>query len=139
MCKKGDIIVIDSYKDHSKVLSKHSFVVLDDDGGQIHGFAFDFIALVMSSVKSWEHLKRKLRYDGNLPISSKEQVIINPPGGNKRDSYLKCDQFYYFVKDKIKYARIGYLRSEIFDIVLEYVNELIENGIEIEDITDNIK
>lgn len=120
-------------------MSKHSFVVLDDDKGEIQGFAFDFIALVMSSVKSWEHLKRKLRYDGNLPISSNEQVIINPPGGNKRDSYLKCDQFYYFVKDKVKYYKIGYLQSEIFDIVLEYISELAENKVPIENIVDNIK
>ena len=32
MCKKGDIILIKEYKDGENVLSRHSFVVIDDEG-----------------------------------------------------------------------------------------------------------
>jgi len=28
MCKVGDIIVVDSYKDHGKTLKKHSFLLV---------------------------------------------------------------------------------------------------------------
>lgn len=35
MCQVGDIIVIKSYKDRGNVLSRHSFVVIDDEEGKI--------------------------------------------------------------------------------------------------------
>ena len=31
MCKAGDIIIIDNYKDNGTYLNKHSFVVLEID------------------------------------------------------------------------------------------------------------
>lgn len=48
MCQIGDIIVVYRYKDGNKTLSTHSFVVLDDNNGQIQGIDFDFVGLVMS-------------------------------------------------------------------------------------------
>ena len=38
MCKIGDIILIERYKDREKTLGRHSFVVVDDQDGEIHGF-----------------------------------------------------------------------------------------------------
>ena len=75
MCKKGDIILIESYKDNGIVLPKHSFVVLEDKGGEIRGCDFDIIALAMSSLKNKDQSHRKLSYPGNFPISASEQEI----------------------------------------------------------------
>lgn len=47
MCQIGDIIVVYRYKDGNKTLPTHSFVVLDDNNGQIQGIDFDFVGLVM--------------------------------------------------------------------------------------------
>lgn len=35
MCKVGDIILVNSYKDNGKNLSRHSFVVISDEEGKI--------------------------------------------------------------------------------------------------------
>ena len=40
MCRKGDIILIKSYKHYSVVLPQHSFVVIDDRSGEINGYWF---------------------------------------------------------------------------------------------------
>lgn len=135
MCKKGDIILIYSYLDNGNVIPQHSFIVLDDSGGEISGLSFDFISLVMSSEKTKEQFKRKMQYDGNFPISASE---TNVPGGNKRDGYIKCEQFYYFRKDKLNYSVIGELNVGVLDIILDYINELIEAGVEFRDVTDNL-
>lgn len=57
ICQIGDIIVVYHYKDGKNKLSTHSFVVLDDNNGQIQGIDFDFIGLVMSSFKDDEQKK----------------------------------------------------------------------------------
>lgn len=135
MCKKGDIILIHSYLDNGAVIPRHSFIVLDDSGGEISGFSFDFISLVMSSEKTKEQFIHKMSYDGNFPISASE---TNVPGGNKKDGYIKCEQFYYFRKDKLRYSVIGELNVGILDIIIEYINELIDAGVEFRDIIDNL-
>lgn len=136
MCKKGDIILVYSYRDDAKTLNQHSFIVLEDSGGQIGGLSFDFISLVMSSAKTSAQFKRKMQYDGNLPISASE---TNVPGGNQKDGYVKCDQFYYFRKDLITYSVIGNIAQGVLDIIIDYINELIEAGVNFRDITDNIE
>ena len=138
MCTKGDIILIDSYKSNGVVLPKHTFIVIDDSGGEIESLSFDYIATVMSSEKSIDQLKRKLNYPGNFPIAATEQTITDPPGGNKKNGYTKCEQFYYFKKEKITYKVIGKLNSGVLDIVLDYINELIDNHVEFEHIIDNL-
>ena len=48
MCKVGDVIVIDKYiSDDGTVLSRHSFVVIDDNADEIKGLKYDFVANVM--------------------------------------------------------------------------------------------
>ena len=64
MCQVGDIILVDHYSDNGKTLSKHSFVVIDDNNGTIEGMSYDMICNVLSSFKSEEQKRRKLSYPG---------------------------------------------------------------------------
>lgn len=59
MCKIGDIILVEKYKDRGKTLGRHSFVVIDDQDGEIHGLPYDMICNVFSSFKDEEQKKRK--------------------------------------------------------------------------------
>ncbi len=44
MCKLGDIIVVDEFKNEvGEVVSKHSFVVIDDNNDCIEGLNYDFV------------------------------------------------------------------------------------------------
>lgn len=135
MCQIGDIIVIYHYKDCNKMLPTHSFVVLDDREGQIRGIDFDFIGLVMSSVKNDDQRKKKLNYPGNFPITFEDVDIEN---GNEKSGYIKAEQFYYFNKQKIKYRVIGKLEKDIFDLLIEFIQELIQNGVKFRQVTDNL-
>lgn len=136
MCQIGDIIVVYHYKDGKKSLDTHSFVVLDDTNGQIRGIDFDFIGLVMSSVKNEEQKKRKLSYLGNFPIVPEDQDIIG--GDNGESGYIKAEQFYYFNKNKIDYKVIGKLDMDIFNLLVEFIGELINAGVKFRQITDNL-
>lgn len=136
MCQIGDIIVVYHYKDGKKSLDTHSFVVLDDTNGQIRGIDFDFIGLVMSSVKNEEQKKRKLSYPGNFPIVPEDQDIIG--GDNGESGYIKAEQFYYFNKNKIDYKVIGKLDMDIFNLLVEFIGELINAGVKFRQITDNL-
>ena len=71
MCKVGDVIVIDKYiSDDGTVLSRHSFVVIDDNTDEIKGLKYDFVANVMSSFKDEKHKHRKLKYKENVGVTS---------------------------------------------------------------------
>lgn len=132
MCKVGDIILINEYKDGDRLLSRHSFVVIDDDKGEIRGCPYDFIANVLSSFKNEKQRNRKLSYMGNFPISHND-TDTNPH--NNKDGYIKMDQLYYFNKEKISYTVIGSIKPEIFNLLLEFLEE---SDFEFFDIIDNL-
>ena len=136
MCQIGDIIVVYRYKDGNKILPTHSFVVLDDNNGQIRGVDFDFIGLVMSSFKDDEQKKRKLSYPGNFPIEPEDQDIYD--GDNGESGFIKAEQFYYFNKDKIPYKVIGKLNVDIFNLLIEFIQKLVKDGVEFKQITENL-
>ena len=129
MCKQGDIIVINEYKDHGSVLSRHSFVVIDDEGGTVQGLSFDFIAQVMSSFKSEEQKQRKLKYPGNFPITASDKNMN--PGANNKEGYIKAEQFYYFDKSKTKFYVIGKMTDTTFFVLLDFIESLADNGVSI--------
>lgn len=136
MCKQGDIIVINEYKDHGSVLSRHSFVVIDDEGGTVQGLSFDFIAQVMSSFKSEEQKQRKLKYPGNFPITASDKNMN--PGANNKEGYIKAEQFYYFDKSKTKFSVIGKMTDTTFFDLLDFIESLAGKGVSIEQIIDNL-
>lgn len=136
MCKQGDIILVKSYKDHESILSRHSFVVIDDEGGQVQGVPFDFIALVMSSFKNDEQKRRKLRYPGNFPITASDEKMID--WANDKEGYIKAEQFYYFNKEKIQFDVIGELNEETYNLLILFIESLAEKSIKIDQIVDNL-
>lgn len=121
MCKVGDIILIKNYIDNGSKLSRHSFVVLSDESGKIQGLDYDIICNVMSSFKNEKQREKKLSYAGNFPITHDDK-ITNPDNG--KDGYIKAEQLYYFNKDKIDYMVIGQMKPDIFNLLIEFIEEL---------------
>lgn len=132
MCKVRDIIVIDEYEHEGKMLSKHSFVIIDDEADEIQGLPYDFVANVMSSFKNNEQKARKLKYPGNFPIGLDDR-ITDPDNG--KEGYIKAEQFYYFKKDTIDFSVIGEINKDKFDELIKFMQELDD----FEEILDNIK
>lgn len=133
MCRVGDIILVNSYKDGKKKLKRHSFIVIDDEGGKIQGLPYDFIANVLSSFKDDNQRERKLSYEGNFPISHND---TNTTPDNGKDGFVKADQLYYFNKENLSYTVIGTVNVEIFNLLMTFIEE---SDFEIFDIVDNLK
>lgn len=132
MCTIGDIILVEEYKHNGKKINKHSFIVLNDEAGRIQGLDYNLICNVMSSFKSDEQKKKKLCYPGNFPIVPEDYDDIK---GNDKNGYIKADQLYYFNKDKINFIVIGRLNEDIYNLLIEF----IENDLErFEQIIDNL-
>ena len=119
MCKIGDIVLINSYKDRGKTMGRHSFVVIDDENGEIQGLSYDMICNVLSSFKDDDQKERKLSYPGNFPITN-DDTVTNPNNG--KSGYLKTDQLYFFNKNKIAYTVIGNIHPDILNLVLEFID-----------------
>ncbi len=132
MCKTKDIILIEQYKSNEALLDRHSFVVIDDECGEICGIPYDIVCNVMSSFKNDIQRKKKLEYPGNFPVSVSE---INVPNGNNREGFIKSDQFYYFNKSNISYRVIGTINDETFNSLIDFINN---SDFDIIHITDNI-
>lgn len=132
MCKIGDIILVDNYKDNGCSLNKHSFIVIEDENGTIEGVPYDFICNVMSSFKNDEQKLRKLRYPGNFPISHNDTVT--DPHYTK-DGFVKTDQLYYFKKDNINFKVIGNVIPEVLDMIFDFIEN---SDFEFSHIIDNL-
>ena len=132
MCNVGDIIVIENFQHNGKKLGRHSFVVLSDDGRQIQGLDYDLICNIMSSFKDEKQKKKKLSFPGNFPIVPEDLETIE---GNNKSGYIKAEQLYYFNKAKISFIVIGSLKEEIFNLLLQFIEEELE---EFEQIIDNL-
>ena len=132
MCQIGDIIIINQYKDKDSIISKHSFVVIDDENGTIQGLPYDFVANALSSFKNPKQKKRKLSYPGNFAITSND-TVTNPH--NNKDGYIKADQLYYFAKDKISYRVIGQIKEDVFNDLIEFIEN---SDFQLLDIVDNL-
>lgn len=132
MCKVGDIILIKRYKDNKNIIGRHSFIVIDDRKGVIEGLPYDMVCNVLSSFKTDEQKKRKLKYEGNFPITH-DDTITNPDNGN--NGYVKADQLYYFKKDKIEYQVIGNVLPDILKLLFEFI---AESDFPIVEIIDNL-
>lgn len=126
MCKIGDIIVVNKYKgDDGKEINKHSFVVIDDNGGEISGLDYHFVSCVMSSFKDENHRKRKLRFEENIEITSDDIVSDNK---NSKSGYIKADQLFYFNKRKLDYYVFASVEPELLDELVRIIIKLqVEN------------
>lgn len=132
MCKIGDIILVDNYKDNGCNLNKHSFIVIEDENGTIEGVPYDFICNIMSSFKNDEQKLRKLRYPGNFPISHND-TVTDPH--NTKDGFVKTDQLYYFKKDNINFKVIGNVIPEVLDMIFDFIEN---SDFEFSHIIDNL-
>ncbi|MGL6105751.1 hypothetical protein [Romboutsia sp.] len=132
MCKVGDIIIINNYEDNGMILNKHSFVVLDDENGEIQGLSYDMVCNVMSSFKNEEQKKKKISYPGNFPITSNDKQT-KPDNG--KEGYIKAEQLYYFKKNKIDFQVIGSMNKESLEKLIRFIENL---EIDIKEIIDNL-
>ena len=120
MCKIRDIILVNNYIDNGKNLGKHSFIVISDKAGEIQGLNFDLICNTMSSFKDNKQRIKKLKFPGNFPISHDDSIVDN---NNGKDGYVKTDQLYFFNKSKLNYTVIGEIKKDIFDLIIEFIEE----------------
>lgn len=126
MCKPGDIIVVRNYISNDGVkLTRHSFVVLSNEKGNIKGMDFDLVASVMSSFKNAQHKQRKLSFIENFYITVDDYNDIQ---GNDKDGYIKADQLYFFQKNQIDYIKIGKMNSDCFQKLLDLIQLLDKNN-----------
>lgn len=138
MCKIGDILLIYNARNRRPV-GMHPFIVLDDNNDIVSGiYSYDFIGLLMTSADTPEKRERIGNIEGNFPIDPEDK---NCPSGesDNRYSYVEANQFFYFSKDKIKFTHIGTLDPEIYNLIIEYIEELAERGITIQQIFDKAK
>lgn len=136
MCKIGDILLI--YNAKNKVpIGAHPFIVLDDTSGKVSGmYSYDFIGLLMSSADTKEKKDKLKKYESNLPISSDDKIMSDKYKTQNKYSYLKVDQFFYFDKQKIRYIQIGSLVPDIFNLIVEFIEELSSKGVTFKQILD---
>lgn len=136
MCKIGDILLIYNAKNR-KPIGMHPFIVLDDSNGTVSGvYSYDFIGLLLSSANTDEKKERLRKIDGNFPISPEDKIMDESKTEDNRYSYVKADQFFYFDKNKIRYIHIGTIEPDIYNLIIDFIEELSEKGITIHQITD---
>jgi len=136
MCKLGDIIIIKEFKDEfGEIVSKHSFVVINDEESYIEGFRYDFVSNLMCSFHSEEHRNKKLKYKENLLIDTKQ---IRGQKINNHQGYIKANQLYYFDKSVINYKVIAHIDSELLDDLVQLILVLYDND-KLRIVTTNLK
>ena len=128
MCKLGDIIVINEYiGDDGTKISKHSFVVINNEPNFIEGLQYDLVCNVMSSFKSEKQRMKKLKFEENLEIIGEQ--IISKIAKNNKSGYIKADQLIYFNKRKINYYLLGHITDELLKELMQIIISLNKKGL----------
>lgn len=136
MCKLGDIIVVNKYiGDDGKEISKHSFIVIDDNPDCIKGLNYNLVTTVISSFKSQKQKERKLQYKENMEICEFER---NGTKKFSKPSYIKADKLFYFDKEKLDYYVFGRISDDLLDELVKLIIEL-SNEEKLVQVTDNLK
>ena len=136
MCKIGDILLIFNAR-NKKPVGMHPFIVLDDTNGKVSGiYSYDFIGLLLTSADTEEKKERLKQIDGNFPIAENDKIMDEGKSSDNRYSFVEADQFFYFDKDKIKYIHIGTLEPDIFNLIIEFIEEISQDGVQIKRILD---
>lgn len=126
MCKIGDIIAVPNFVgDGNNFVGTHYFIVVNDNDGKIEGLDFNVVGTVMSSFKSKEQKKRKLKYEENIEITEKEGKINNR---YLRDGYIKADQLHYFNKKNTDYFVVGQVDGDVLIRLLQRMQYLDTKG-----------
>lgn len=130
--KQADIVVVYSPIVDGKDIGPHPFIVLDARPGTITGLSFDFVAMILSSMDTEERHQKMLRFDGNFPVASDDKAMNTDSTrtGRNKDSFVRADQFFYFT-GSTRYKKIGEVKRDIFELILEHIEHLSENGTEI--------
>ncbi len=107
------------------MVSRHSFIVINDKPGFIEGVPYDLVASVMSSFKNDEQKFKKLKFEENLEIVS-DDIISNSK--NSKSGFIKADQLNYFDKSKIKYYVLGHISEDLLDELMILIMALDKKG-----------
>lgn len=132
MCQTGDIILVKHYRQNNIDLSKHSFIVLNNENGQIEGWDYNLVCNVVSSFHDEEHKKHKLSFPGNKEIHPDDEIIEN---GHHREGYVKADQIFYFDSSLIEFDIIGHVTVSFFKELLDFIESLDE----VVEVVDNLQ
>ena len=126
MCKIGDIIAVPQFiGDGNNFVGTHYFIVVNDKDGNIEGLDFNIVGAVMSSFKSEEKKKKKLKYEENMEIVEKDGKINNK---DLKDGYVKADQLHYFNKENTTYFVVGQVDGDVLIKLLELIEYLDTKG-----------
>lgn len=137
MCKIGDILLIYNAKNEGKLVGMHPFIVLDDNNGVVSGmYTYDFIGLLLTSADTEEKKERLRKIEGNFPIAEDDKIMNTGKSDDNRYSFVEADQFFFFDKDKIKYIHLGKIEPDIYNLIIDFIQELSENGVTIQRICD---
>ena len=99
MCRPGDIIIVNNFKDElGSSVDKHSFIVVDNKRY--------ITSNMMCSFHDDIQKEKKLKYYGNYEIDSS---LIIGKSINTKNGYIKIDKLYYFDKDKTDYRVIAHI------------------------------
>lgn len=136
MCKVGDIIVINEFKnENDKVISKHSFVVISDEENYISGLKYDFVVNMLCSFHNKKHRNKKIKFKENLEI---KETSICGKNINNKTGYIKVDQLYYFDKNLITYKVIACMDNGLLEELIILIIKLNKEGL-LKNILTNLK
>lgn len=137
MCKIGDILLIYNAKNKRKPVGMHPFLVLDDTNGIVRGvYKFDFIGILLTSANTEERKEKLKQFAGNFPISKDDKIMDEGRKDNNRYSFVEANQFFYFDKERIKYIHLGTIELGIYNLIIEFIEEISEDGVKIKQILD---
>lgn len=137
MCRIGDTILVQNATKNGSPIGKHSFIVYSVKDDEVQGLDFDIVAFIMSSFKSKSQKEWKLSFPGNFPIVPNDSIIIDNKSNN-RHGYVAIDQYFFFNKNKVDYKVIGQIKPEIFNLLVEYIEEMKKKGMPVKIIKDNL-
>ena len=125
MLQIGDIILIEKFKNLDREeISKHYFIILNNENGDFYGKEYDFSGCEMPSLNE-KNYDKKIFYESNYEVKKEflEESI------NNKNGYIILNQQFLFKEEKIEYKKITKMKSEELNkFKIYFANWVMKNG-----------
>lgn len=141
MFRNGDILVIYNPKNNGAVIGTHPFIVVNSEEGNVNGMAYDFAAVVMSSMTTKEREEKAAKYISNFVIQPEDKKVKETKHVtiNQKPAFAYLNQPFFFSVEETRVKRIGKMTDEAFEQLIERMELLKKRHIPMHYVYDNLR
>ena len=131
MCKVGDIVIVENFKNElGEDVERHPFIIIGDKKGTVLGNETDRVGVLLNSFRNRYHRDKKLKFPANMEVRKKDGAV--------KGSYAKTNYLFCFDSNNTEMIKVGSVNKEFLRSLRKNIAKNLQDN-KIIVITSNIE